>query len=67
MDVQAQAAAPSRRTDKAPAPLVATSVGEPQRLSSLARLLLQIHQRPPLKLVHDQQSHPVPAQLEGSK
>jgi hypothetical protein len=46
-------------------PLTVESVGQPVALSSLARLLLQLHQPPALRLVHDQPRDPVPAELEG--
>lgn len=44
------------------------SVGQPTAVSCLARLLLQLHQSPPLRLVaHEQPRNPVPALEQGSE
>ena len=49
-------------------PITGVSHGEPVELSCLARLLLQLHNQPALRLVTDEQSsNPVPAELEGSE
>ncbi len=51
---------------RAPAELQVQTVGRPVALSSLARLLLAMHQPPPpLRLVHDQPRDPVPALKQG--
>jgi hypothetical protein len=48
------------------APITGVSVGAPVRVSSLARLLLQLHHQPALRLVADDKpSLPVPSELEG--
>lgn len=46
-------------------PLAVQTVGRPVALSSLARLLLAMHQQPALRLVHDQPRDPVPQVIEG--
>jgi hypothetical protein len=44
--------------------LTVQSVGRPAALSSLARMLLAMHQQPALRLVHEQPRDPLPPQLE---
>lgn len=49
-------------------PLAAQAVGQPVAISGLARLLMQLRNRPTLHLVknHADTRRPVPAQFEGS-
>lgn len=55
----------------APQPITVESVGEPLAISCLARLLLQLHHQPPLRLVHEradeQPSDHLPAIVEGPR
>jgi hypothetical protein len=49
-------------TTRRPPDLRAESIGQPVALSSLARMLLRLHQ--PLRIVAQQQPNPEPAQRE---
>lgn len=48
-------------------PIVVEAVGRPACVSSLARMLLQLHHQPALRLVttDDKSSGPVPPELQG--